>query len=101
MSAQPHLGPPAGEIVHLPERRRYELRLDGEVAAFAGYVESPGVVVVTHTETRPQLQGQGLAGQLTEGMMRDLRGRGLRVIPRCPFTRSWLHEHPEFADLLA
>jgi len=25
----------------------------------------------------------------------------LRVVPRCPFIRSWIEKHPEYADLVS
>ena len=53
-----------------------------------------------HTEVEPAYEGQGLAGTLVEGALQDLRERGLRVIPVCPFVRSWLRRHPEYADLV-
>jgi predicted GNAT family acetyltransferase len=45
-------------------------------------------------------EGQGLAGTLVEGALQDLRERGLGVIPVCPFVRTWLRRHPEYADLV-
>jgi predicted GNAT family acetyltransferase len=38
---------------------------------------------------------------LVEGAVRDLRQRGLRLIPICPYVRSWLERHPEQRDLVA
>jgi len=32
----------------------------------------------------------------------DVRERGsLRVVPQCPFIRSWIEKHPEYADLVS
>jgi predicted GNAT family acetyltransferase len=30
----------------------------------------------------------------------DLRSRDLRVIPICPYVRSWIGRHPAYADLV-
>jgi predicted GNAT family acetyltransferase len=29
-----------------------------------------------------------------------VRRRGLRVVPQCPFIRSFVEENPEYADLV-
>jgi uncharacterized protein len=35
------------------------------------------------------------------GALDDIRERGLRLIPICPFVRSYLERHPEQADVVA
>ena len=36
-----------------------------------------------------------------ETTLDDVRARGsLRVVPRCPFIRSWIEKHPDYADLV-
>jgi uncharacterized protein len=44
---------------------------------------------------------QGLGGQLARAALDDVRGRGLAVRPDCPFIRSWIAKHPDYADLVA
>jgi predicted GNAT family acetyltransferase len=88
-------------VVHVPERRRYELHIDGREVGQAEYVESGGVVVITHTGTSPRWQGQGVAGRLTRAVLDDVRRRGLKVIPRCGYSAAWIRDHPDYADLLA
>jgi hypothetical protein len=31
----------------------------------------------------------------------DLRARGLKLVPLCPFVRAYLRRHPDQADLVA
>jgi uncharacterized protein len=84
-----------------PQELRYELLDDsGVVIGQIRYVLEPGAVVLVHTEVDPELQGHGLAGELVQGAMNDLRERGLKVIPVCPYVRAWLRRHPEQADLV-
>ncbi|GIF13192.1 GNAT family N-acetyltransferase [Actinoplanes teichomyceticus] len=80
---------------------RFELRVDGAVAALATYRMRGADVVVLHTETDPRLRGRGLAGELAEQTLRQLRARGQRIVPACPFFARYLAEHPEHADLVA
>ena len=83
-----------------PAQLRYEL-LDGEtVIGEIRYRLEPGAVALVHTEVDPAYEGRGLGSQLVEGMFSDLRARGLRVIPVCPFVRAWLERHPEQADIV-
>ena len=80
---------------------RYELiDDDGDVIGEIRYRREPGAVALVHTEVAPAYEGQGLAGLLVEGALRDLRERGLRLIPICPYVRAWLRRHPEQADLV-
>ncbi|GIF03546.1 GNAT family N-acetyltransferase [Actinoplanes siamensis] len=81
---------------------RFELAVDGEVGALASYrMRGEDVVVVLHTETHPDLRGQGLAGELAHKTLDRLRDRGQRIVPACPFFARYIGDHPEYADLVA
>jgi predicted GNAT family acetyltransferase len=79
---------------------RFELDADG-VTAFMNYRLAGGVIRLEHTETPPQARGRGVASRLTAGVLEIVRKRGLKVVPRCPFVRAYLAQHPEFSDVLA
>lgn len=83
------------------ERHRYELRKGGEVAAFAEYNLLEGALMFTHTEVLPQFEGQGLGSRLAKAALDDVRQRGLRAIPQCPFIAGYIRKHPEYLDLVA
>ena len=51
-------------MVDTPERKRYELVRDGEVLGFAAYQRTDQLVVFTHTEVDPALEGQGIGSKL-------------------------------------
>jgi uncharacterized protein len=83
-----------------PTELRYEL-LDGEtLVGLIRYRLEPNAIALIHTEVEPAHEGQGLAGVLVQGALDDIRARGLRLIPICPYVRSWLERHPEYADLV-
>jgi uncharacterized protein len=83
-----------------PTELRYEL-LDGEtLVGLIRYRLEPNAIALIHTEVEPAHEGQGLAGVLVQGALDDIRARGLRLIPICPYVRSWLGRHPEYADLV-
>jgi uncharacterized protein len=84
-----------------PEELRYELLDDdGAVIGEIRYRREPGAVVLVHTEVDPAHEGHGLANVLVAGAFDDLRARGLKVVPLCPYVRTWLRRHPEQADLV-
>lgn len=79
---------------------RYELDVDG-TTAFANYRLAPGKVIITHTETPPALRGRGIASQLVQGALEQIRADGLKVVAACGFVVDYLDKHPEFADVAA
>ncbi|MFL5946809.1 MAG: GNAT family N-acetyltransferase [Gaiellaceae bacterium] len=80
---------------------RYELVVDGRVVGEILYRRRPGGIALVHTEVEPALEGRGLASRLVAGALDDIRARQLRVIPICPFVRSFIERHPEYSDLVA
>jgi uncharacterized protein len=58
------------------------------------------VIVLVHTEVVPAVEGRGVASRLVSAALDDIRARGLRVVPICPFVRHYLGRHPEYGDLL-
>jgi predicted GNAT family acetyltransferase len=81
--------------------RRYELLVDGEVAAYADYTDDGTTVVIPHVVTEPAFRNRGLATALVTAAFEDLRGRGRLVVPACPFAAAFVRSHPEWADLVA
>jgi uncharacterized protein len=78
-----------------PEQLRYEILRDGELLGEILYRTKSGEVVLVHTEVAPTEEGQGIGGRLVEGALEDIRSRGLRVVPLCPFVAAYIRRHPE------
>jgi len=84
-----------------PEHR-YEAHVDGELAGFAVFSMRGDRIVFTHTEVDDRFEGQGVGSKLARHSLDDVRERGsLRVVPQCPFIRSWIEKHPDYADLVS
>jgi predicted GNAT family acetyltransferase len=83
------------------EASRYELVLDGRVAAYADYELRGEVVVLPHTVTDPAHRGQGLAAQVVQFALEDVRDAGRTVVPACWYVAQFIDGHQEFADLVA
>ena len=88
-------------VADAPERSRFEITVDGELAGFAVYRLAPGRITFVHTVIDDAYAGHGIGGQLARAALDDVRGRGLAVRPDCPFIKSWIAKHPDYADLVA
>jgi predicted GNAT family acetyltransferase len=81
---------------------RYEATVDGKVAGFLRYLDRPqGVRVLVHTEVEPAYEGKGVGGRLVAGALDAERARGGKIVPECPFVKTYLKRHPEYGDLVA
>jgi predicted GNAT family acetyltransferase len=88
------------EVADNPDKARFEILADGELAGFVQYHLRGNEIAFTHTETDDRFRGHGLASQLARAALDSARARQLAVLPYCPFVRGWMEEHPEYADLV-
>jgi predicted GNAT family acetyltransferase len=95
--------PPAGKhgvmelhVEHEPGR--FFARVDGDVAELV-YELRTGVLDVLHTYTPPALRGRDLAARLTDAAFAYARAEGLKIVPSCSYTRTYLARHPELQAL--
>jgi predicted GNAT family acetyltransferase len=87
-------------VVDVPERSRFEVRVDEDVAGYSEYRRRPGLIAFIHTLIDPRFEGQGLASQLVRTALAQARSEGLSVLPFCPFVRSYIAGHTEYLDLV-
>lgn len=90
----------AVRVVNNPDMGRYEIHLDGEIVGISAYVARPDRIIFTHTEIDEALEGQGLGSKLARFALDDVRAKGLRVTPRCPFIAAYIRRHREFQDMV-
>lgn len=88
-----------GDIVNNNAERRYELAVDGHIAA-TYYKIDDGVITFIHTEVPPELGGKGIGSKLIRGALDKVRANGLKVIPQCPFVKAFIDKNPAYQDLL-
>lgn len=85
-----------------PEENRYEAHdgPGGDLLGFAAYIHAQGdLIVFSHTEVFPANEGRGVGSALARAALDDVRSRGLKVMPLCPFIKAWMGRHPDYADL--
>ena len=71
-----------------PAESRYEIYDEQLLAGFAVYRLTGRRIAFTHTEVDPAFGGRGLARRLVTDALDDVRGRGLAVLPFCPYVRT-------------
>jgi uncharacterized protein len=86
-------------VVNNPGRQRYELTVDGHIAA-AYYEKTDGVITFLHTEVPPELGGKGIGSKLVRSALDQVRADGLKVIAQCPFVKAFIEKHADYQDLL-
>ena len=88
-------------VTDAPDQKRYEARVDGELAAFVDYIPTGELIAFTHTEVLPAFEGKGIGAQLVKGALEDVRGSRRSVLAVCPFVSGYLQRHPgEYGDLV-
>ena len=84
-----------------PAELRYEARRGDSLLGQIRYRTEPGLVVLVHTDVDNSVEGSGVGSALVAGALDDIRSRGLRVVPVCPFVAAYIRRHPEYSPLVA
>ncbi len=90
----------SADVIDNTAEHRFELKAGDHVAA-AHYTLAPGVITFTHTVVPSELSGQGIGSKLARGALEQVRARGLKVVPQCPFIAAFIAKNAEFAGLVA
>lgn len=91
---------PQVTVVDSPERGRFQILVNGEVAGFAAYHLVGDKLDFTHTQIDDRFEGMGLGSKLISAALDTARERGMAVLPHCPFVRSYIERHHEYLDLV-
>src|SRR3954462_8523514 len=83
------------KVVDVPERGRFEVRVDDRVVGLASYHVDGTTMTLPHTDVDPSVGGQGIGTALVAGVLAAARERGLTVLPYCSFIRHSIQQHRE------
>jgi predicted GNAT family acetyltransferase len=83
-----------------PEAERFEISVDGKPAGFTTYRLARDRIAFIHTEVDDEFAGLGLAKVLVANALDEVRGRGLGVLPFCPFVKGFISKNPDYLDLV-
>ncbi|WP_104117789.1 GNAT family N-acetyltransferase [Arthrobacter sp. B1805] len=76
--------------------RRFELFVDGRLAAYLKYSMNGGQVNLLDGVEQTGFRDQGFDTTLMRHVMLNVHKRRLNVAPQCPMAFSFLADHPEF-----
>ncbi len=85
-------------VTHNEPQKRFEVQLP-EGKAVLEYERRGHDLALVHTEVPRARQGEGIGAQLVETALLHAKKCKIKVIPVCPFVRSYLSEHPEYDEI--
>lgn len=78
---------------------QFEIRTADGVALLTYAIDGDTIDLV-HTRVPKQMEGKGDGAALANAALEYARAQHMKVIPTCPFVRSYLRRHPEYSDLI-
>jgi predicted GNAT family acetyltransferase len=87
-------------VTDAPERKRFEVTVDSELAGSLVYRVKGGLLALIHTEVDVRFESHGLGGRLARFALDQAHERHLAVLPFCPFVNDWMKRHREYVDLV-
>ncbi|HEX5150457.1 MAG TPA: GNAT family N-acetyltransferase [Parafilimonas sp.] len=82
------------------ELHRLELEINRSVA-YIEYKLLRDTLFLIHTEVPPELKGKGAGGIIVQKAFQYAKGNSYKIVPICPFIRSYLERHKEWNDIIA
>jgi predicted GNAT family acetyltransferase len=81
------------------DSRQFVLRV-GEHRARMEYDRTGDRIFLTHLEVPPAIEGLGVAQVLTEKVLAWTEVNKLRLVPYCPYVKTYLRRHTAWQRLL-
>lgn len=81
------------------ELKQFEMTVDGYLSLIQ-YRGGPGKILLIHTEVPKAIRSQGVAPVLVKKTLALLKERGDKVLPYCPFVKSYILRHPEWKEIV-
>lgn len=80
------------QVIHDPERQRFEISLEGHTA-YLEYEVDGKEMDITHTIVPTLLEGRGIASALMKQALIYADEQQLKVIPICSFAAAYMRRH--------
>ncbi len=87
------------KVTNNTSAKRFETTVGGATAVL-DYELKDGTLTLVHTGVPSSLEGQGIGGKVVKAALEYAKEEGLKVIPQCPFVRSYIERHKEYESLL-
>lgn len=82
------------------EKSQYEITVEGQLAYIEFKLNKKGQIFLTHTEVPESMEGKGIGSHLVKIVLAEIRKKGWKLFPLCPFVKAYLQRHPEERDVL-
>jgi uncharacterized protein len=80
--------------------QRFYLKNADATIGFIEYYPFGRVVIVTHTEVSPELEGKGHGSELARQAVNYFQSDGKQIVPICGFFAQFLRKHAEYKDVV-
>lgn len=80
---------------------RFELFIDGDLAAYVKYTMNGGQIVLNDGVEQASFRNQGIDGTLMRHVVLNTHRRRLSLVPQCPMAFSFLADNPQYQSLTA
>ncbi len=85
------------EVRNDESARKFYVTVDGHEAVIE-YVKTGDVYDLQHTFVPEELRGEGVAEQLVQGTLDQIKSQGATFKPTCPYIQSFLKRHPGYQE---
>lgn len=86
-------------VIHDEKVNRFEVFESGHIA-YLQYEEKDGVLDILHTIVPSQLEGMGIATDLTKAAVEYVKEKQMKIRPTCSFAKAYFMRHSQYKDLL-
>ena len=93
------LDPSTLTLIDEEESRQFVLVVDGHRARME-YDRSSDRIFLTHLLVPLAIEGHGVADILTEKVLVWVESKGMKLVPYCPFVKTYLRRHTAWQRLL-
>lgn len=89
------------KITDNPDKKQFEYSVEGETAVVEYIITGQQRIFLTHTEVPKKLRGQGIVFEMIEEVLKEVKLRGLELVPLCPTVATYLRRNPDWQKMLA
>jgi predicted GNAT family acetyltransferase len=87
------------EVSHNEAEKRFEIWIDGYLSQL-DYRLQGNTIVFYYTGVPALLEGQGIAGRLTQTALDYAEEKSLNVVPLCSYVAAYIRRHPQHNKLV-
>ncbi len=89
------------KVAHDEARHQFEIDLDGKKALIRYKKDGEeDALNLFHTEVPKEFEGKGVGAQLVKQTLEQIKAKGKKIVPSCPFVATYIKRHPEYESLI-